>query len=309
MGDEAATERYWPFAVPTSPAELGLRETGLETRRGCVGFFATPRTGHHVHLFVHGMGGRWTTWGPLLRAIPESADVRDIALLDFTGVALPRTVADLEAFSLDISRQLSAMGWRSVTLVGHSTGGSFAATFAAGHAGDLAVSSVKVVSGLYVKLFEAARTPLWRTDRESRIEKTLAKLKLVSAIGPAGRTLLLPLARRPDVGRRFVGSQYAHPDLVPFEEFASRLGTFDYQALRDTLAMGRAYRPLETYARVPVPVRQVIGAADPLIDAGDVAAAASVIKDFACTVVDGAGHFSHLERPFATARFLFADDA
>lgn len=296
---------YAPFEVGERPKAYDLHEAHFPTPAGSVRLVRTQVTASRVTLFVHGLNGSWRSWMPTLRALHELGHaVGDVAVVDFTHLRLPRRVTDMDQVSTHLSRYLVSEGWTSVDLVGHSTGGSLAAYMATA-APTCKVLSLRLISGLYVQLFEEARRPLLRTDRQDTTSRTLAKLKIAGRLGPVVQPGMRLLSHRPGAVRSVGGGLYAHPDQLPPTVLQALARSFDARALRDTLAIGRRYFPREIYPAIHVPTRLAFGERDPLTGEADACVAHQLIPHLDWHRIPNAGHFAHIEQPVATAAHLW----
>jgi pyruvate dehydrogenase E2 component (dihydrolipoyllysine-residue acetyltransferase) len=115
-------------AVPSAAAEeIDIDVDGILTHY----LVAGPVNAPHL-VFVHGLGGSFTTWALNL---PAFADRFRICALDLAGAgssAKPDTDYSVPALARFLARFLDALGpdWQRVSLVGHSLGGAVALAFA-----------------------------------------------------------------------------------------------------------------------------------------------------------------------------------
>src|SRR4030095_4619903 len=65
----SASEPYAPYDISTDPAAFDLVADRVGARVGKMLVLRRPApSGETATLFLHGVGARWTTWTPLLRA-------------------------------------------------------------------------------------------------------------------------------------------------------------------------------------------------------------------------------------------------
>jgi pimeloyl-ACP methyl ester carboxylesterase len=298
---------YAPYPLGVRPDKYALVDEYLDGEIGQLHILRSRAVGRDVTVFIHGLNGSWRSWMPMLQALAaRGTDVGDVMIVDFSKVRLPRSVAEMTALKDWLLDVIGQRGWGGADLVGHSTGGSLAAFAATSTHSRVSIKSLRLVSGLYVRLFDEARTSILRTDRTNATSRTLAKLKVAASLGPMTEFAMKRLASYPRILRSVGGGLYADPDQLPEDVMASLAVSFDSRALRDTLAIGRIYFPSDIYPEIRVPVRLAIGELDPLIEVADAEIAARLIPQLEWRAIAGAGHFAHVERPDATVAYLWS---
>src|SRR5258705_7394614 len=137
---------YCPYDLSTDPAEFGLVAEHVNTAFGQQLVLRRPhRVGDEATLLLHGVGARWTTWTPLLRAAGGTTDaiqpsgsagpefMDDVVLVDLPGFGKSENLLG-HLRSLDVATELGSvltqLGYRRARLLRHSLGGLLALALA-----------------------------------------------------------------------------------------------------------------------------------------------------------------------------------
>lgn len=283
------------------------RDNGGEKGRAKVVTFSPSKD--LCTVLIPGLNGRWQTWSPLLRAmVEENKDFGPMIILDFTGSHFPSSTKELCQISKCLASYLIANDYINVRLIGHSTGGCMASYMASKfESPELEISHLYLICGVFVNLFRAAHVPTLMAWSKGDTARTLAKLRLLSAGGPAAVTYLRLISRNEFLSRRALGRFFAAPEDAPIDVIRETLKSFDVRTVRETLAIGKAYDYVTVYKSIAVPTTAIIGKRDPLVTSADAQFASKMISGLVCSVIEGAGHFPHIERPNETLHALELD--
>lgn len=300
---DQARDAYAPFdLLPLS--SFGLRQQEVPVPGGSVLLLRTPATAARATVFLHGLNGSWRSWMPLLKAVDErSLALGDVVVVDMSRSRVPSSLIELQSLSGLLLGHLLAQGWEELDLVGHSTGGSLAGYMAAADTAGT-IRSLRLISGLYVSLFDAARQPILKTDREAAASRGLARLRVAGALGPIGEVAIRRL-KHSRIVRQAVGAMFAFPELLPPSVLDATADNYNAQALRDTVSMGRRYFPESIYPWIKAPTWLLFGAEDPLTTVADAETAKALLPQLVWRVVPETGHYAHIERPFTAVDFLW----
>ena len=255
---------------------------------------AEPDAGRAPALFVHGVPVSSDIWIPFLEACGGIA-------VDLPGFGRSGKPADFDYSIPGYDRFLGGfvdhLGLERLSLVVHDWGGGVALPMAQRMAHRLErlvlFSSTPLLPGY--RWHRIAR--LWRTSVVGEI-----------TMGFSGRFAM----------RRGLRASLASPERMPEEFVDSVMGHFDHGTQRAILKLYRS-APEETLERwgrdlgeITAPALLLWGAEDPYIPAGFGAAYAEALGgESRLEVIEGAGHWSWLERPEligTTARFLSGEE-
>ena len=256
--------------------------------------YRTVGTGPDV-LFVHG----WPVSGATFRTLlPHFADHVTCHIIDLPGAGSSRftdeTTVSIDQHIQSVRRVIDLLALDNVAVVGHDSGGMIARHALAG---DTRVRAMGLINT------EQPHRLSWRF-------KMFLSARYLPGIG-AG---LGWIAGRPRLRRNgfVLGDAFADPSLLDgeFDEFflkplhTSRrhqaaairlLRTFDQQYVRNLEAIHR---------RIEVPVQLVWGDQDPFFPVGWAREMVGTFPDARLHVIEGAGLFSHEERPAEVAKAL-----
>src|SRR5258706_4147752 len=118
---EPTASDYCPYDLSTDPAEFGLVAEHVNTAFGQQLVLRRPhRVGDEATLLLHGVGARWTTWTPLLRAAGGTTDairpsgsaepefMDDVVLVDLPGFGKSENLLG-HLRSLDVAAELGSV--------------------------------------------------------------------------------------------------------------------------------------------------------------------------------------------------------
>lgn len=246
-------------------------------------------------LFVHG----WPVSGATFRTLlPYLADHVTCHLIDLPGAGSSRfdaaTTLTVRQHIQSVRRVLDLLGLDRVAVVGHDSGGMIAR-----HAlvGDPRLRAMGLINT------ELSGHVGWRF-------RSFLAIRHLPAVGAAlGWLVGRPRLRR---SRLVLGDAFADPSLLDgeFDEFFLRplstskahrdaaeqvLRSFDYRLMHELGAIHR---------RITVPVQLAWGDRDPFFPLPWAREMIATFPDARLTAIEGAGLFSHEERPAAVAEAL-----
>ncbi|KPC76183.1 hydrolase [Streptomyces sp. NRRL WC-3753] len=241
-------------------------------------------------LLIHGSGASGASWGPV---VPALAEHRHVLRVDLPGCGRsPATESyDVPRQAARLAALLDDLGLRSVTVVGHSSGG-YVATALAERRPDLVGTIALVSTGPALD----ALLP----------QPMILRLLLAPPFGP----LLWP--RRTDAMlRKGIDATAARPVDVPADMIEDVRG-ISYRSFRTVLRGNTAYLAErgvpERLAALAVPVLVVFGASDPRWEPSS-AHRYEAVPHARLEILPGVGHLPPLEAPEATAGLLLGLDA
>jgi pimeloyl-ACP methyl ester carboxylesterase len=256
--------------------------------------FRRGGTGEKI-LLIHGLAGSSKTWDDVIPLVTPHADVIAIDLLGHGESAKPTGDYSLGAFASGLRDFLSILGVDSVTIVGHSFGGGVAMQLAYQHP-HLVDRLVLVGSG------GLGREVSW----------------LLRLLTLPGAEYVMPIAfpkpivdRATDVGRQLGRRNIRHPRLAEmWRAYSSLAGAPNRKAFVRTMRgviepTGQTVNASDRlYLAAHVPTMIVWGDHDGIIPVEHAYAAHDLIPTSRLEIMDGVGHFPHVEQPEAFADLL-----
>ncbi len=245
-------------------------------------------------LFVHGWPVSGATYRKLL---PHLVDHVTCHVIDFPSAGSSRFDADttltIDQHIQTVRRVIDLLGFESVAVVGHDSGGLIARHAVAG---DPRLRSMGLIN-------TEPLHPSWR------FKSFIAARNLPGLGAGLGWVSGHPRIRR---SKAVFGDAFADRSLLEgeFAEFffeplhtskahrdgaAKLLESFDMQLVRDLA---------EVHRRIDVPVKLVWGDKDPFFPVAQAKAMVSSFPDATLDIIEGAGLFSHEERPAEVATAL-----
>ncbi len=238
-------------------------------------------------MLLHGIGNDASVFAPIIDALSGIGPV--VAPTLSTDVIIG-TERDAVSALVDWLSALAPPPWR---LVGHSMGG--------------------LIAGLMIRIRPDVVTDVVLLN--SPLPSVTGRLRGGDTWDRTGRALIMlkALAQATSLGRPRVPRLLRGPELTVVRQalrgFIDAPGRLDNRVVHravlgsrtaDGVDFLRLARSLPTWESAPFsacPVRIVLGATDPLIPAGDLAAVVERYPEAQIRVVARAGHFVHLERP------------
>ncbi len=291
---------YCPHDIVREPGELGLRSETFETYFGRLHLVrpAGGRRSDTANVLLHGVGGSWRSWTPLLQ---EAARRRvawgELVVVDLPGFGESQNVQPhLEAKRVgeELMRVVARAGYRAADVVGHSMGGFLALDLASRRPQGL--RSIAVLSGAYYSIVETVQRPLRAFTRHPLETFSYLALTGVSRLGGLGARLtagahrlgLLPLALRGVIAQ----PQGLRPSVLQYLSECLNPTSFAHAARN-----GVGYDCSARWGRIEVPVWAGFGDQDGLVPLEDGARLRRDLPHARIATLRGAGHFGNVERP------------
>jgi pimeloyl-ACP methyl ester carboxylesterase len=270
------------------------REITLHGHR--VTYTEAGRPGDPLVLLLHGIAGSGHTWDAVVPALAETAHVIAPDLLGHGESAKPRGDYSLGAYASGVRDLLTALGYESATVVGHSLGGGVAMQFAYQFP-DRCDRLVLVSSGGLGREVSPVLRAVTLPGAEW-VLPVIAHRRLLGALRGAGSVVArLPLPAKPAL--REIARGYA--SLVDTEARAAFVHT-----VRSVLDVGgqRVDASDRLYLAKTMPTLVVWGGRDSFIPAAHAAHFAELVPTARVEVFEQAGHFPHVDEPVRFARVL-----
>jgi pimeloyl-ACP methyl ester carboxylesterase len=243
-------------------------------------------------LLIHGIGGEWRTWDPLIDRLAAERDVVAIDVPGFGGspplaTGLRPTVPALAGAVGEFVRE--HIGDEPVDVAGHSMGGW------------IALELAKL--GLVRRAVPIAPSGFW-TRGEAEFGRV--SLRLVAWLGRNHTPLLERGFARPRSRAALIAGQFGHPNRVPSHAVRrmnqALVGAAGYDG---TLAAMYSDR-FAGGGEVRVPVTIVWGTRDRLLLPRQALRAAREIPGAELVWIEEGGHFAHWDDPETVARIVLA---
>jgi pimeloyl-ACP methyl ester carboxylesterase len=246
-------------------------------------------------LLIHGLAGSSKTWDDVIPLLTPHAEVIAVDLLGHGESAKPTGDYSLGAFASGLRDFLSILGIDSVTIVGHSFGGGVAMQLAYQHP-HLVDRLVLVGSG------GLGREVSW----------------LLRLLTLPGAEYVMPVAfpkplvdRATDVGRQLGRRNIRSPKLAEmWRAYSSLAGATNRKAFVRTMRgviepTGQTVNASDRlYLAAHVPTMIVWGDQDGIIPVAHAHAAHDLIPTSRLEIIEGVGHFPHVEQPDTFAALL-----
>ncbi len=231
-------------------------------------------------VLIHGFGGDLTNWQFNQPALAERREVIAIDLPGHGGSTKELAGADVPSLARDVAALISELGVTKAHLVGHSLGGAIALWLALEQPARVASATLICSAGLGPEINMAYITGFVGADKRKDMKATIENLFADPAL--VSRDMVEDLLR------------YKRLDGVLPALRAIAEGVFPGGAQGLVLA--------DRLAAVGVPVQTVWGEADRIIPV----AHAEAVPAGRRTVIAGAGHMVHIERPAEVNRLIEA---
>jgi pimeloyl-ACP methyl ester carboxylesterase len=250
------------------------------------------RGGGEPLLLIHGIGGDWRTWEPLLDRLAAERDVIAIDVPGFGGS--PPLAAGLRPSTPALAAAVGEfvrehIGDEPVDVAGHSMGGW------------IALELAKL--GRVRRAVPIAPAGFW-TRGEAKFGG--ATLRLIAGLGRNHTPLLERGFARPRSRAALIAGQFGHPDRVPAHAVRrmnqTLVGATGYD---DTLAAMNSDR-FSGGGEVRIPVTIVWGTRDRLLLPRQAPRAAREIPGSELVWIEGGGHFAHWDDPETVAGIVLA---
>ncbi|PPF84171.1 alpha/beta hydrolase [Subtercola sp. Z020] len=311
------TRAYGRFAIASEPAKVHLETTDVPTSAGVIRVRHGRRTGRpnaRAIILLHGAAGSWSTFTPLLAAAdalaaadPQGAPaLDDLIIPDLPGWGdspLAEAAADqtIEAVAASVADVARALGYEQWMIVGHSLGGFVALELAA--AEPAATRCVLLVSPTTFGVIEAVRSPLRGLRALPAYVGMLAVMRTLAHLGRLGTRLVESMGET-RFFRLSMSPLFADPRHIDPSVYRALAAEARPQAFAIASARAGEYDPRRWFG-IRCPVRSLSGSSDVFVADADAARLEATIPDFEGGVIEGAGHFGHIERPVEVLERLF----
>lgn len=302
------TDNYCPYDITSDSSEFGLVSEQLDCAFGKLFVVRSERTTNVVTLFLHGVGGTWASWTPLLRAAKAtSTELGDIIFVDVPGFGQSENkLGHLQAavLGVELLRVIKTLGWDEVKLVGHSMGGFLALDIAAKQ--PERIKSVAVISGTYLSIVESVQHPFKTLVRQPGAAISYSSMVLLSKLGPLAGVLLRHSSNT-RIYLKVLTKTFAHPELLK----QSVLDSIAYNIRPKIFALaaqnGKNYRSVQEWSKIRVPFKALFGARDRLVPVTDMKRLEANLNNVQISCLADTGHFAHVERPIETLKWLYGE--
>ena len=253
---------------------------------------------HHIRkgtgkplLLLHGLGGSWRSWTPILDAL---AAEREVIAVDLPGHGSTPPLAgetSFDALTDAVAAFLEAEGLLGVDAVGSSMGARLVLELA--RRGGLLGAVVALDPGGF-----------WQGWERTYFATTIGlSIRLVRALQPGMPFLTSNALTRSLLLAQFSARPWLLPSHIVLQEMRDYAASPSFDALLRSLARGTAQEgvPIGTLHR---PTLIVWGRQDRVCLPRQAARAAARFPDARLHWLDDCGHFPHWDQPVATVRLV-----
>jgi pimeloyl-ACP methyl ester carboxylesterase len=299
-----SASEYCPFDLSTDPSQFNLVPDRMATRFGkMLVLRRATRGSDEATLLLHGVGARWTTWTPMLRA-GAGMSTSDIVAVDLPGFGESENrLGHLQSLivAAELGEVLARLGYTRARLVGHSMGGLLALDMAA-RPQALEISSLHLAAGSGFAILKAVNHAVVGM-LTAPLPTSLFWTLYATGRTKASRSLVGFLHRRGVLPPLF-WPVIAHPRRFPPKALAAIVNEMAPESFRHAAANLAGYDAASRWAAITQPVYAAFGAKDRFVDGTDRRTLAKVRPQAKCTVIPDASHFLHIERPHAVIAAL-----
>ncbi|MEC3975232.1 alpha/beta fold hydrolase [Amycolatopsis sp. H20-H5] len=301
------SDGYFPYELEPAPSRFGLVRDVDAGPFGELHFVRSERrSGDQVTLFLHGVANDWTTWTPLLtHAEQRRVALGDVILVDLPGFGRSQNTKgslDSREVGAALLAVVTACGYSSCRLVGHSMGGFLALDMAS--RGDGRISSVHLVAGAYFSVIETVQSPWLSLVKIQKVAIAYWMQSVLAGLGATGLKLVR-LSRRAHILPLALRGFLAHPWRARKSFLVSLANCMRPDSFVLAAQNGVDYDPYQQWSKIKCPIFAVFGAADRLVPPTDMVKLRSIHADAETFLVGDAAHFPHVERPHETLAGLF----
>jgi pimeloyl-ACP methyl ester carboxylesterase len=242
-------------------------------------------------LLVHGLGGSWRSWGPVLAPLAMHREVIAVDLPGFGGSAPLAGPASIDALADALSAFLKANGWLGIDAVGSSLGARVVLEMAR-RGGSL---------GTVVALDPGGFWKRWQGH--AFFASAWLSVRVLRALAP-----WLPALARSRLGRALLLSRLsAAPSALPPEVALDEMRGYADASAMDRLLQQLAYREPQRGAPSGTLQHPLVigwGRGDRLCPPAQAERALALFPDARLHWFEHCGHFPHWDAPGATVRLI-----
>jgi pimeloyl-ACP methyl ester carboxylesterase len=242
-------------------------------------------------LLVHGLGGHWQSWDPILTQL---AATRELVLFDLPGHGATPAASDSGTFAGlvgSVERMMAAEGLGGIDMVGSSMGARIVLELAR-----------RGGTGAVVALDPGG---FWRGWERTFFKATIgASVKLLRAV----RGSLPAISRNTATRTALLAQLSAKPWALDPRQVADELDSYAATPTFDALVRDLSRGPMQTGPAAPGsgPVTIGWGRHDRLCLPRQAKRAMAAFPSAKLHWFEHSGHFPHLDEPDATARMILA---
>jgi pimeloyl-ACP methyl ester carboxylesterase len=303
-----STGDYCPYDILNNPKDLDLVTGDYEIDFGRLFFARSPtKRGRSVRLFLHGVGGTWASWSPLIQQARDDAlDLGDSIFVDLPGFGRSEnSLGQLHAATVGnaLLDAVTAEGWEEIDLVGHSMGGFLALDMAS--RGNPRIKTCSIISGAYFSIVETVQGPLRTLVRDPNAAVAYLSLSALAYLGPLGPRLM-EAANDVHAMPFLLRNTVAHPALLRPSVLENMAQNMRPKSFLLAAQNGKGYDPYNQWSKITIPLYALFGSADHLVPPKpDAERLGRAVPRARIDIVQDAGHFAHVERPADVVKLLF----
>jgi len=258
-----------------------------------------------VNVFVHGFGGSWMSWTPLLQAAFDAkVPIGDILIPDLPGFGMSSRDSDhldmkqIGTLLLDLAIEI---GWKKIRIIGHSMGGFLSLDMASGL--DPRIIAVATISGAYLSIIDVVQQGPSTILRFPRTAIGYYGMRALSSLGPVGPLLvrgiykihLLPF---------FLKNSIHFPNQIKPEILMELSRAVNPRSFQLSELNGVDYDAKRIWSAIDVPSLFIFGGHDNIVPPRDMATISKILPKAQVVSLPDSGHFSHFEQPYEVLRLL-----
>lgn len=295
--------QYCPFDIIRDLGVLGLASSHVDTQFGRTHIVTRRREGP-LTVLIHGIGGTWSSWTPLLQAAQcTEVDLGSVLLIDLPGFGSSENrlkALDSATVGEMVLAIAAKQGHDRVRLVGQSMGAYLASDMAARWPDR--VTHVTALAGSFQNILSVGRHPIHFALQHPKGTLTNVSIFALNRMGRPGRrgARLIRAAGAQTIFDQIV----AHPDRLR-PSVVSALGAgFTAKNLLYAWRNSRRGGNLADWTSITASTSFVWGELDPLVPPSEQEYVARLLPSASGAIIADAAHIAHIERPFEVLEVL-----